>query len=78
MVVGQLSPPGQSRRIYSHLKQAMSPVRLVQAPFSAFGRAAFVLMGLLIVTFSGGLYRALPPRRAGTASVAMLTVHRGP
>lgn len=69
LVLGSLDPE------YSHLEHAMSLVGSVQAPYSPFGRAAFVLAGLLLVAFSVGLYRDLRPGRAATAGAASVTVH---
>jgi hypothetical membrane protein len=69
LVLGSLDPD------YSHAEHAMSLVGSVQAPYSQFGRAAFVLEGLLLAAFSAGLYRHLRPGPVGAAGVAMIAIH---
>lgn len=69
LVLGSLDPD------YSHVEHAMSLVGSAGAPYSPFGRAAFVLEGLLVAAFSVGLYSHLRPGPARTAGVAMIAVH---
>jgi hypothetical membrane protein len=69
LVLGALDPD------YSHVEHAMGLVGSVQAPYSPFGRAAFVLEGVLLAAFSVGLYRDLRPGAAGTAGVAAIAIH---
>lgn len=69
LILGSLDPD------YSHIEHAMSTVGSVQAPYSEFGRAAFILEGLLLAAFSVGLYRELRSGRVETAGVSMITIH---
>jgi len=68
-VLGLLTPG------YSQITQLMSELGETGAPFAlVMNLGGFLLLGILLIAFSFGLYASLPPSRAGCAGAVLVMI----